>query len=1163
MTWWRHDSSLWSRSPINRYAQRILRDNEAALRTRGFSRTLPKSAHHEEPSTDKKCPEGMSNSEWRQLQQYKLWRKRLQEDPYKALFGASEDMLSGKGLKDWDWVYKSFPKWMLNDVDVDNVVRKESAIKRDGHACDYGNRAKLNQEPIMQAGNTRKPVVETRANISRTRGAHFPEPCIRTTHYERDDFGIVSPSDLRRPREQSHVTVAGNVTNNVPAHEFETTATKNAPYGLASSQSAPSASTETHKRPGISSMNNEQMKQSNLAVLRDEAAARESTFIDEFLSMKSEQPEAVSSDEASTKSWRQTTLQRRVSIPGVVTPGIRSATEQKGDAQVPMAWHVVPKNFATPPSDAAYKVSLMPEIPKTNMAQEDGCSEPLARGIVAKTDRSLEQDIVATRKQSDEPILSTASKSTSEKLSVLPEDDIDFLSAADIRASMAGKRASVKGDIGKQAKLQALEERFLHNHQNVQDIDSMVESKTINDQLVRRTERHMRQLQEEPEAANPEPEGRPAHPIAAEPHELESSVGRMKRWLEEGGATLSKHFWQDPTPEGASELALSKAYFDKILARIQKGRSATKHIAEDLERDVPACKQLLKRLKDDEEMLDQSTSILRRRSMEATTHASTPVKLKDMQTLRWKFERTEHELSVAYTELSELEKTGSMDKVGELFKRRLRQAATVCHKNSKLTRSLLWSLQGRLEDSKVQSHVQAYYRIITHRLLTLRDTQLALAQLVDRAMQLYGVTLAAPGEEHRETAQSPKTEDLEPPVPSNTLSGRQLISTSADTPPSKFVLDAAADAHLAGEVQAQKFAMQGLSDDGYSRAPKVPPKRIFDEPSPLANSLFRPFGLQLQSLGQDADVDPEVERLKENAKRKLGESKLVNEVRKAYEDVYGPITVDHKQVAVECEDAQSEESEKQNPGSSLESTLVNQEPVVQVFPLSQSHDISVPAKTPTDLDSTLNITTTSRTDNTAVEASASTTPSENSSPSITTQSSLSDTGSSTPSPTNLHTHYTILIHNPQTDTLTITRSTTSSSHDPSPIIPIHQALSTLDSPAKFIPHIVPSLEIVTAKRDMLVLRDCGAETKSFSTTSTSTNSKTEDTGTERMNFGPNKDLQQFFRGKYTDVDYDEYSKKWKQMDDEVRKRRVGGVFKAAIYVTATCYVVGVLGELYK
>jgi hypothetical protein len=27
-------------------------------------------------------------------------------------------MLDGKGLKDWQWVYKAFPKWMIKEMDM-------------------------------------------------------------------------------------------------------------------------------------------------------------------------------------------------------------------------------------------------------------------------------------------------------------------------------------------------------------------------------------------------------------------------------------------------------------------------------------------------------------------------------------------------------------------------------------------------------------------------------------------------------------------------------------------------------------------------------------------------------------------------------------------------------------------------------------------------------------------------------------------------------------------------------------------------------------------------------------------------------------------------------------------------------------------------------------
>ena len=67
----------------------------------------------------------MTDQEWMQLQRYRKWKKMLQEHPYRGLFGASEDMLRGKGLTDWEWVYKRFPKWMLQEMDPQEPVREE------------------------------------------------------------------------------------------------------------------------------------------------------------------------------------------------------------------------------------------------------------------------------------------------------------------------------------------------------------------------------------------------------------------------------------------------------------------------------------------------------------------------------------------------------------------------------------------------------------------------------------------------------------------------------------------------------------------------------------------------------------------------------------------------------------------------------------------------------------------------------------------------------------------------------------------------------------------------------------------------------------------------------------------------------------------------------
>ena len=67
--------------------------------------------------------------------------------------------------------------------------------------------------------------------------------------------------------------------------------------------------------------------------------------------------------------------------------------------------------------------------------------------------------------------------------------------------------------------------------------------------------------------------------------------------------------------------------------------------------------------------------------------------------------------------------------------------------------------------------------------------------------------------------------------------------------------------------------------------------------------------------------------------------------------------------------------------------------------------------------------------------------------------------------------YTILVHDPDTGKLSLTTSTSVVPRDLPPVIPLHEALSQLDQPAKFIPHIKDDLEIVTAKKDMLILRD--------------------------------------------------------------------------------------------
>jgi len=72
----------------------------------------------------------MTDQEWAQLQRYRRWRKILEEHPYKGLFGASEDMLRGKGLTDWEWVYRTFPKWMLQEMDPQEPVDQKKRLDK-------------------------------------------------------------------------------------------------------------------------------------------------------------------------------------------------------------------------------------------------------------------------------------------------------------------------------------------------------------------------------------------------------------------------------------------------------------------------------------------------------------------------------------------------------------------------------------------------------------------------------------------------------------------------------------------------------------------------------------------------------------------------------------------------------------------------------------------------------------------------------------------------------------------------------------------------------------------------------------------------------------------------------------------------------------------------
>jgi hypothetical protein len=201
----------------------------------------------------------------------------------------------------------------------------------------------------------------------------------------------------------------------------------------------------------------------------------------------------------------------------------------------------------------------------------------------------------------------------------------------------------------------------------------------------------------------------------------------------------------------------------------------------------------------------------------------------------------------------------------------------------------------------------------------------------------------------------------------------------------------------------------------------------------------------------------------------------------------------------------------------------------------------------------------------------------------------------------LPTHYTILIRDPHTDTLSMTTSSTGPPRDTSPAMPLHQALAALDSPASFVPHIGAGLEVVSATKDMLVLRDSlddGASTRSFETVhSPSSDVLKEFTRSERKSVNPidgtarlsptgyvgpeespeqlEKEFQERrqaagrFKGREDTMTHFRHSQgkfspglvSSRDTAKRERKGRTGGVVKTAIWVAGICYVVGVVGEI--
>ncbi|KAF1361130.1 hypothetical protein EJ07DRAFT_112921 [Lizonia empirigonia] len=1130
MAWWRRDPSLWARSPAHRYAQRVLRDHEALLRTRCFSRTPSNAAQHQDHDGGGR-PEGMSDLEWTQLQHYMKWKKRLQEHPYKALFGASEDMLRGKGLTDWEWVYKTFPKWMLQEMDASEWADQGKNVDKNDHTGRrYGDGLGANVQEKLPS-HEREPT--------------FAQPAIKTTHYERDEFGIVSPSDLRRPKEASHVKVAGK-------HQGTTV--------LESNDTAGSHSERTKINCGLSGSAldskdaNRLMLSKSPVGLEDrevtakEASDRESSFIDAFFAKDSS---VYDRDSGNSKSWRQTALQRQ--------NGSSIGARQKQRTFLALV-----DNYPYPKTgNSAAATQSIEKQPQLN-EKKVGWSVP-------ETIKDI-QEVDAHKADS------TFTRSTHSVLESLPKDDIDFLSAADIRAAMGTRKSSLKSSDEKKQTRQELETGYAEAKPEA--LDEVVEAHVVNNYYVRRTEQELERAQTALQESEVERVKAAQHTSQSpsEAVQIESSIDRMRRWIEEGGASLSKHFWQDPIEADVpSEADLQ---FAKQMAGLGKGRRAREHISDDLENGLPMCKGLLERLRNDENRVEHAVYLLRsHRKVIPGAEMSKNLRTIRERRLRNSYERTEKQFESACQSLRELDTT-AVQKATNAFKRRLGIASRILHKNHTLTRMLTWSAQARLDEpDHGRGKTELYSEILT-RLATLRDTQLALARLMGHAIQIYRVSLK-PADE----ALSRSVTNREPEA-TETLT--DLNSALSDKASAKSVTDTVAAAHLTDEIEIQKAAMQGLSDDGYARAPKQTLTKSFEEKNPLAHSLFRPFNLQLESLGNKTEGEEAADKLKEAFKQKTGDKKLVQEVRSACEDVYGPITVEHRQLSpiedsvnAESRDEKAFEMRKDDP------PIVTEITAEEAVTKPETALASITSETPKSEPST---TASAAATEVSIDETGASTVSTDSAPSISDTTST-DAVAQDGSIIDMPTHYTILVHDPQTDTLSITTSTSGPPRDTTTAVPIHQALSSLKFPAKFIPFITPGLEIVTAKRHMLVLRDAldsTSSTRGFETVSaTSLADQTPEPfssevnpidGTTRLSptgySGVEESQEQLER------DFEERrqaaaateaarSKKSKQQprDDGVPKNKrrgaVGSVVKTAIWASAVCYVVGVTAEVLR
>lgn len=892
-----------------------------------------------------------------------------------------------------------------------------------------------------------------------------------------------------------------------------------------------------------------------------EASSRETAFIKEFLA---DTPASIKSDEKSS-DWRVTALDRRVakgvvsvakrknnltdsstqdavaiksSITGQTTPGERFWPAMSNRGQSPLdklAPLPIPSSQATDSdghasvlnaeaSDISRAFASLSETSNsvqsasTIRREEDNVQLDnwIPHGVrqIRPKPPAPEQSSAQAEKEtrnttSVDNIVPKSSRSTSDILRQLPENDLDFLSAEEIRASMGVRKSKIPSTEEKQGNRGLLEKGFKNVHEKEPQLDPVLGANIVNDQLMRRTVRELDEeqrpkatpLEEKAEEtqAGPRP-GQSVEVSSSSQPAIETSIDRMTRRLQAGGDAFAKLFWSEPIQDKPGPP--SEHRYKAIISGLKAGRNAIEYVDESLRRDFPATGPLLARLKENENNVVRSVEHL---LFQSENKRAVPGQFKhSIRAIRTDLKKTEAEFEEACKALEAM-KSDDAKFLSENMKSRLRTASVVLQKNAKLTRRFIFNVQALWENPSASSY-GLFFREIENRLSALQDTQLALVRLIERSMQIFGVSAKA-----SEAYTTLERSELE-----------ETYACSEQATPDS-ILNALAEHKLKEEIQAQKSAMRGLSDDGYTRPPKSSKKPSFEDPSPLAHSLFRPFGPIFDSLGKDPETiveRPENQAVKDRA--------LVREIRKSYEDVYGPISVDHRQVKeneTEAVEPALKEDIQPTSAEEVESTVVDVKAAELCTEPSEQAKDDLSAKTSvtptplsfetpasvegTDASHQKDIATHARDDGAynpgtnpisdpvleqqtslSTGNSSSTLAEDHPIPFTETESSTSasipersfaselasNENTETPTEETMLKEYTyrILAYDPSTEEIHITTTADTSSQSAlAPTIPLHEALAAVSDPAKFLSHLSSSShsEIITAKPNLIVLRE--------------------------------------------------------------------------------------------